>query len=161
MRPACNSIPTKHRGPAGVSAGKREGITRQIRSAVTPNGSWELKRLGGLPMCVTTRLTGPIHRRQISGNAKRSRSCSRLTANQNVEWSAVIAGAVAAVAVSCILLSFGAALGLASASPWTSTATGLKAAGVGAAFWMLLVTVWSFALGGYLAGRLRHPWRTE
>jgi hypothetical protein len=34
----------------------------------------------------------------------------------------------------------------------------LKAVGVGSAFWFLLVTLWSFALGGYLAGRLRHRW---
>lgn len=89
---------------------------------------------------------------EITGTAARSGSSSY------VEWGAVIAGAVAAVAVSCVLLSFGAALGFASVSPWTSTATGLKAVGVGAAFWTLLVTVWSFALGGYLAGRLRHRW---
>ena len=47
---------------------------------------------------------------------------------------------------------------LASVSPWTTTATGLKAVGVGTAFWFLLVTLWSFALGGYLAARLRHRW---
>ena len=56
------------------------------------------------------------------------------------------------------LLTFGAAIGLSSVSPYTTTTTGLKAVGVGAAFWMLLVTIWSFALGGYLAGRMRHRW---
>ena len=75
-----------------------------------------------------------------------------------VEWGAVAGGAVAALAVGLVLLNFGTAIGLASVSPFTSTATGLKAVGVGAAFWFLLVTVWSFALGGYLAGRLRHRW---
>ena len=75
-----------------------------------------------------------------------------------VEWGAVVGGAVAALATGLVLLNFGAAIGLASVSPFTSTATGLKAVGIGAAFWFLLVTVWSFALGGYLAGRLRHRW---
>jgi hypothetical protein len=75
-----------------------------------------------------------------------------------VEWGAVIGGSVAALATGLVLLNFGAAIGLASVSPFTSTTTGLKAVGVGAAFWFLLVTVWSFALGGYLAGRLRHRW---
>jgi hypothetical protein len=79
-------------------------------------------------------------------------------AQSYVEWGAVVGGAVAALATGLVLLNFGAAIGLASVSPFTSTATGLKAVGVGAAFWFLLVTIWSFALGGYLAGRLRHRW---
>ena len=79
-------------------------------------------------------------------------------AQSYVEWGAVAGGAVAALATGLVLLNFGAAIGLASVSPFTSTAAGLKAVGIGAAFWFLLVTVWSFALGGYLAGRLRHRW---
>lgn len=79
-------------------------------------------------------------------------------AQSYVEWGAVAGGAIAALAIGLVLLNFGAAIGLASISPFTSTATGLKAVGVGAAFWFLLVTIWSFALGGYLAGRLRHRW---
>ena len=73
-----------------------------------------------------------------------------------VEWGAVFAGAVAALAISLVLLTFGAAIGLSAVSPYTSTETGVKAAAFGSAFWFLLVTVWSFAVGGYLAGRLRH-----
>jgi hypothetical protein len=79
-------------------------------------------------------------------------------AQSYVEWGAVIAGVVAALASSLVLLNFGAAVGLSSVSPWTTTTTGLKAVGVGAAFWFLLVSLWSFALGGYLAGRMRHRW---
>ena len=80
-------------------------------------------------------------------------------AQSYVEWGAVVGGAVAALATGLVLLNFGAAIGLASVSPFTSSAGGLKAVGIGAAFWFLLVTVWSFALGGYLAGRyLRHRW---
>lgn len=75
-----------------------------------------------------------------------------------VEWGAIIAGAVAALAISVVLLTFGVAIGLASVSPFTTTGTGLKAVGFGSAFWFLLVTIWSFGLGGYLAGRLRHNW---
>ena len=37
-----------------------------------------------------------------------------------VEWGAIFAGAVAALAVSFVLLSFGAAAGLSAVSPWTS-----------------------------------------
>ena len=80
-----------------------------------------------------------------------TRSTPQVGAQSYVEWGAVFAGAAVALAVSLVLLSFGAAIGLSSVSPWTTTTTGLKAVGVGAAFWMLLVTIWSFALGGYLA----------
>lgn len=75
-----------------------------------------------------------------------------------VEWGAVFGGAVAALAVSLVLLAFGAAIGLSSVSPWTATGTTFKAIGLGAAVWLLLVTIWSSAMGGYLAGRLRHRW---
>ena len=85
-------------------------------------------------------------------------SSPQVGAQSYVEWGAVIGGALAALATSFVLLNFGAAVGFASVSPWTSTATGLKAVGVGAAFWFLLVTIWASALGGYLAGRLRHRW---
>lgn len=85
-------------------------------------------------------------------------SSSQVGAQSYVEWGAVIGGALAALATSFVLLNFGAAVGFASVSPWTSTATGLKAVGIGAAFWFLLVTIWASALGGYLAGRLRHRW---
>lgn len=75
-----------------------------------------------------------------------------------VEWGSVIAGAVAALAVSFILLTFGAAVGLAAVSPWSLASTGVTALGLGSAFWILLVSLWSFALGGYFASRLRHRW---
>ena len=87
-----------------------------------------------------------------------TRSAPQVGVQSYVEWGAVFAGASVALAASLVLLTFGAAIGLSSVSPYTSTATGLKAVGVGAVFWMLLVTIWSFALGGYLAGRMRHRW---
>lgn len=76
----------------------------------------------------------------------------------HVNWSAVVAGALAASALSFVLLSFAAALGLsvASASPTWRDAS--------AVLWLLsglflvLVALASFALGGYIAGRLRDRW---
>ncbi|MGE0626293.1 MAG: hypothetical protein AB7O43_00610 [Hyphomicrobiaceae bacterium] len=75
-----------------------------------------------------------------------------------VEWNAIIAGAVASLAVSLVLLTFGAAVGLSAVSPWSSSSTTVTAVGIGSGFWILLVSLWSFALGGYIAGRLRHRW---
>lgn len=73
-----------------------------------------------------------------------------------VEWASVFAGAVVALAVAFVLLTFGAAVGLSAVSPWTSTRGSVVAVSIGAAFWMILVHVWAFGLGGYLAGRMRH-----
>ena len=57
-------------------------------------------------------------------------SAPQVGARSYVEWGAVFAGAAVALAVSLILLTFGAAIGLSSISPWTTTTTGLKAVGV-------------------------------
>ncbi len=73
-----------------------------------------------------------------------------------VEWPCILGGAVAALAVSFVLLTFGSAVGLASVSPWTSTSGSVTAVTIGAGFWLLLVHVWAFALGGYLTARMRH-----
>src|SRR4029450_2962261 len=76
----------------------------------------------------------------------------------HIHWGPVIAGAIAAAAVSFVLLTFGTALGLALASPsptwrdasvWLWLTTGL---------FLVLTALASFALGGYLAGRLRTKW---
>ncbi len=75
-----------------------------------------------------------------------------------VAWSSVIAGTVAAVALTLILLTLGSAFGLASASPWPGVGAKPSTFTIGAGVW-LVVTQWlSAAVGGYLAGRLRVRW---
>jgi hypothetical protein len=75
-----------------------------------------------------------------------------------VSWPAIIAGAVAAAAISFILLLLGAGFGLAVANPWTMTGSTAAAIGVGTIIW-LIVTQWiAAAFGGYLTGRLRTRW---
>jgi len=75
-----------------------------------------------------------------------------------VNWAPVIAGAVVASAAFFVLMTFAAAIGLAvsSASPtWRDTSVGLTMlSGV----WTLLVAIGSYALGGYIAGRVRSSW---
>jgi hypothetical protein len=79
-------------------------------------------------------------------------------ATPHIHWGPVIAGAIAAAALSFVLLTFGTALGLALASPsptwrdasvWLWLTTGL---------FLILTSLASFALGGYVAGRLRSKW---
>jgi hypothetical protein len=75
-----------------------------------------------------------------------------------LHWSPAVAGAIVAAALSFVLLSFGLAIGLAVASPsasWRDTSSILAALG---GIWLLLTSLASFGLGGYLAGRLRATW---
>ena len=72
-----------------------------------------------------------------------------------LDWTPVLAGAIVAAALSFVLLSFGSAIGLAVASPsstWRDTSWTLAFLG---GLWLLLTSLASFGLGGYLAGRLR------
>jgi hypothetical protein len=75
-----------------------------------------------------------------------------------LHWSPIIAAAIVAAGVSFVLISFGAGLGLAVSSPsstWRDTSAALTVVG---GLWLLLTSLASFGLGGYLAGRLRAPW---
>jgi hypothetical protein len=71
-------------------------------------------------------------------------------------WSAAIAGAFAAAAVTFIIVALGSGIGLSFASPYGSgpSATSLT---IAAAVWLVMAQAMGFAAGGYLAGRLRSP----
>ncbi len=72
-----------------------------------------------------------------------------------VDWAAVIGGAAIAAAVSLILVTFGAAVGLSATSPFKGEGIGLTTAAILTALWAVVVQAASFAVGGYFAGRLR------
>ena len=75
-----------------------------------------------------------------------------------VSWAAVIAGAFVAAALSLILLALGAGMGLSAVSPWSSAGESASAVGAGAVIWLIVIQIIAFAMGGYLAGRLRTKW---
>jgi hypothetical protein len=75
-----------------------------------------------------------------------------------LEWGPVILGALGATAISVVLLTFGAALGLSVVSPYPYAGISAKGVAVLTGTYVALVTVASFGAGGYLAGRLRAPW---
>lgn len=77
-----------------------------------------------------------------------------------IDWAPVIAGAVAASAISSLLLTFGGAVGLSLTSPWPGTGARLWVVGFFLLWWMVAVQIGSFAAGGYLAGRMRSRWGT-
>lgn len=75
-----------------------------------------------------------------------------------VSWGAIIAGAVAAAAVTLLLTLLGTGFGLTMVSPWSSEGVSLTTVAVSTAIWLVVVQWISSALGGYIAGRLRTRW---
>ena len=76
-----------------------------------------------------------------------------------VSWSAILAGAAVSAGLSLILLALGSGIGFSVINPFSSaaTATTTKAATV-AGIYLTVTAVLASAIGGYLAGRLRHLW---
>ncbi len=72
-----------------------------------------------------------------------------------VDWTAILAGAALASALSLVLLSFGSAIGLGITSPLPGEGVSFFWFAIAAGLWLLWVQVSSFMAGGYLAGRLR------
>lgn len=78
-----------------------------------------------------------------------------------IHWGPGIAGAIVAAATSFVLMGFASAVGLMVASPsptWRDASVWLA---ILSGFWIIVVAVGSFALGGYLAGRVRSTWRAS
>jgi len=75
-----------------------------------------------------------------------------------ISWAPIIGGAVAATAVTLVLVILGSGFGLAWVSPTGDrgpTATGFA---LTAAVWLIVVQWLSAASGGYITGRLRTKW---
>jgi hypothetical protein len=80
------------------------------------------------------------------------------TATSFLQWTPVFAGALVASAISLVLITFGAAIGLGivSSSPtWRDTSPALT---IVSGLYLLLAALVSFGVGGYVAGRLRERW---
>jgi hypothetical protein len=78
-----------------------------------------------------------------------------------IRWPAIIAGAVAATGVSFTLHAFAAGIGLSVASTaptWRDTSWGLVAL---AGIYLIFAALCAFAVGGYIAGRMRLRLNTD
>jgi hypothetical protein len=80
------------------------------------------------------------------------------SASSAISWGAVIGGAVAAGAITLLLVTLGSGVGLSSVSPWSSANPSATTLTLLAAVWLIIVQWLSSATGGYLAGRLRTKW---
>jgi hypothetical protein len=81
-------------------------------------------------------------------------------ADSAISWKAIIAGAVASLAVTMILIAFGIGVGFTVISPWSGQGVSATTFTVSAAIYLFCVSMLSSTIGGYLAGRLRSRWAT-
>src|SRR6202451_4130149 len=79
-------------------------------------------------------------------------------AQSAVSWGAIVAGAVAAAALTLLLTAFGAGLGLSAVSPWSDSGISASTFKTGTGIYLVIIAVMSSAIGGYLAARLRTKW---
>lgn len=76
-------------------------------------------------------------------------------APSRLQWSPIVLGAFAATALSSVLLTFGATVGLgvsSTAPTWRDTSTALA---ILSGLYLIIQAVLSFGFGGYLAARVR------
>ncbi len=72
-----------------------------------------------------------------------------------IDWAAILAGAVIALALGLLFTGFGAALGLTAVSAEEGEASSGLLGLIISTVWIVLSMVAAYALGGYVAGRMR------
>jgi hypothetical protein len=93
-----------------------------------------------------------------AGDVGVARSAGWAGAWSGVSWSAVIAGAITAIAVSFIVISLGTGIGMELVSPYSySSSASAGTMTVLGAVWLVFAQAIGFATGGYVAARLRRP----
>jgi hypothetical protein len=71
-----------------------------------------------------------------------------------ISWGAIFAGAIIALATQLVLTLIGTAVGLATLNPATGQNPSGTTLGIGAGIWLVISSLVSLFLGGYIAGRL-------
>jgi hypothetical protein len=75
-----------------------------------------------------------------------------------VSWPAVVAGAIAAAALTLVLLAFGAGMGFSAVSPWGNSGVSASTFQIGTGLYLIVVAMLASTVGGFIAGRLRTKW---
>lgn len=70
----------------------------------------------------------------------------------------VVAGAIAAAALTLVLLAFGAGMGFSAVSPWGNSGVSATTFQIGTGVYLIVVAMLASTIGGYVAGRLRTKW---
>jgi hypothetical protein len=84
---------------------------------------------------------------------------SRTESDSAISWAAVIAGAVAALALTLVLLSIGSAVGFSSVSPWPNSGVSATTFKITTGIYLVVMALITSTIAGYIAGRLRTKWR--
>ena len=79
------------------------------------------------------------------------------TESRYLQWTSVITGALAATALSLILVTFAATIGLGVSSTAPTWRDASVALWLLSGLYLILQAVLSFGFGGYIAGRMRRP----
>ena len=90
---------------------------------------------------------------EISSSVEERREESPL-----VPWAAIVAGAIAAAALTLVLLAFGAGLGFSAVSPWSNSGVSASTSQIGTGIYLIVVAMLASTVGGFIAGRLRTKW---
>ncbi len=78
------------------------------------------------------------------------------TPSSYIEWGSIAAGAMLALAISLVMLQFGAAVGI-SDFDYMRTNIPTREQMIGGGVYVLIIQLLAFTLGGYVAGRMRAP----
>ncbi len=78
------------------------------------------------------------------------------TPSSYIEWGSIIAGAMLALAISLVMLQFGAAVGISDFDYMRNNIPSREQMIEGGVY-VLLIQLLAFTLGGYVAGRMRAP----
>ena len=70
-----------------------------------------------------------------------------------MSWSAIIAGTLTALVCQLVLNLLGLGIGLSTVDP-NGGGAGAKALSIGAGLWIVITAIVTYAIGGYIAGRL-------
>ena len=73
-------------------------------------------------------------------------------------WAAIVAGGVAAAALTLVLLAFGSGMGFSAVSPWSNAGVSAGTFKLATGVYLIVVSMLSSTIGGYIAGRLRTKW---
>lgn len=85
-------------------------------------------------------------------------SASTESSSSAVSWGPIVAGAIAASALTLVLALLGSGIGLTMVSPWSNEGASVTTFALSTAIWLIVVQWVSSAAGGYLTGRLRTKW---
>ena len=75
-----------------------------------------------------------------------------------VSWAAIAGGALAAAALTLVLLAFGVGMGFSVVSPWGNSGVSATTFEIGTGLYLIVIAMLASTIGGYIAGRLRTKW---